>query len=332
MKNKKIILVLSLVMLITIVLLSSCGEKKERVVIYTAAENYRIEYLTKRLNEQFPQYDIKIEYMSTGNLAAKLKAEGSNSKCDIVYDLEYGYMTQLDKDGIFAPVGNMYDKTLFLDEIIVSNNFLPEYKNGGAIIVNRKMLEEKSLPVPTCYEDLLKPEYKNLISMPNPKTSGTGYMFVRALVNSMGEDNAFEYLKKLSENILEFTSSGSGPVENLSIGETAIAIGMTSQAVMKNSNGANFDIIFFDEGSPYCMYGQTIISGKEEKTAVKEVFDFMINVYSYENLANFTPEKIYKDKEFVIENYPADIKYADMSNDTPEEKERLLGIWDSKVN
>ena len=30
------------------------GEKKEKVVIYTSAEDYRIEDLRARLNEQFP--------------------------------------------------------------------------------------------------------------------------------------------------------------------------------------------------------------------------------------------------------------------------------------
>ena len=54
-----------------------------------------------------------------------------------------------------------------------------------------------------------------MISMPNPKSSGTGYMFCKALVNEWGEEKALEYFDKLSENILSYTSSGSGPINAL---------------------------------------------------------------------------------------------------------------------
>ena len=62
-----------------------------RVVIYSGAEEYRNEYFLKRLNEEFPEYDISIEYMPTGNLAAKLAAEGTDTDMDIFYDLDFSY-------------------------------------------------------------------------------------------------------------------------------------------------------------------------------------------------------------------------------------------------
>ena len=72
----------------------SCGEAKETVVIYSSAEDYSIEYLTQRLNEEFPEYNIIIEYLSTGNHAAKLLAEKTATECDVIHDLEYGFTTK----------------------------------------------------------------------------------------------------------------------------------------------------------------------------------------------------------------------------------------------
>ena len=322
---KKFLSVL-LTVTLCILCLSGCGAKKEKVTIFTSLEDYRLEYLNSRLAEEFPNYDITIEYMSTGNHAAKLLAEGKSTECDISLDLEYGYLSKLDEQGILADLSS-YDGSIFIEEVIQSSNYLPEIRNGGAIIVNKDVIEEKSLSIPTSYEDLLKPEYKGLIAMPNPKSSGTGYMFLKSLVNEWGEEKAFEYFDKLSENILQFTSSGSGPVNMLQQNEIAIGFGMTAQAVTKLNEGYNFDILYFDEGSPYSLYGLAIIEGKQENTAVREVFNFLINTYEYENCEKFYPEKIFKDKDFVIENFPQNIKYADMSNDTIEEKERLLSKW-----
>lgn len=305
---------------------TGCGGAEDNsVTIYSSAEDYRNEYYLSRLQEQFPDYDITIEYMETGNHAAKLLAEGTDTECDITLSVEYGYMQKYSE---YLAAMTEYGYEQFMDDTVDPNHkIFPEMRNGCAIILNMDMLAAKNLPEPTSYEDLLKPEYKGLISMPNPKSSGTGYSFLKALVNSMGEDEAFAYFDKLSENILQYTSSGSGPVNNLVSGEAVIGLGITAHAVTQMNNGANLKIVFFEEGSPYSAYGYGIIKGKEARQCVKDVFDFLYNTLIYENCEKFYPEQIYKDVTFEIANYPTNITYADMSNNTQEEKERLLSKW-----
>lgn len=310
----------------TLAMLAGCGSNKETVLIYTSSEDFKIEYMTQRLNEQFPEYDIVIEYVSTGNHAAKLMAEGTNTDCDITHDLEYAYLSQLEAQGILADL-SAYDSSNLVEDVDLSDNYVIELRNSGAVIVNTQVLKDKGLKEPESYADLLKPEYQNLISMPNPKASGTGYMFLKSLVNAWGEDKAFAYFDQLTPNVLAYTSSGSGPVKALIQGEAAIGLGMTAQAVTEINNGAPLKILFFQEGAPYTLYGQSIIKGKETREAVKRVFDFLVAEYNYENNEKFFPEKIFKDKDCVVTNYPSDIAYSDMSNNTIEEKNRLLDKW-----
>lgn len=307
-------------------MLAGCGLQKEIVVIYTSAEDYRVEYMRQRLQEQFPQYNIILEYLPTGNHAARLLAEGTSTDCDITYDLEYTYLDKLANAGVLADLSD-YDLSIFRDDVVKSNYYMPEYRNGGAVIINPAVLEKHGLPKPTCYDDLLKSEYQGLISMPNPASSGTGYMFLLAMVNARGEKAAMDYFDKLAENILQFTSSGSGPVNALIQGEVAIGLSITGTAVTAINDGAELEILFFEEGSPYALYGQGIIEGKQNRPAVKEVYDFLYSTYGYENCEQFFPEPIYQDKEFTIENYPTGIRYCDMSGDTTERKEQLLSLW-----
>ena len=51
-----------------------------KVIIYSGAEDYRNEYFLKRLTETFPEYEIIIEYIPSGNMAAKIKAEGKEGQ------------------------------------------------------------------------------------------------------------------------------------------------------------------------------------------------------------------------------------------------------------
>ena len=303
-----------------------CGPAKERVLIYTSAEDYRVEHMRQCLTEQFPQYNIVIEYMPTGNQAAKLLAEGASTDCDICYDLEYTYLQKLESAGILADL-SAYDFSVFVEDTVKSNCYMPDYRNGGAIIINPAVLEEKGLEKPTCYDDLLDPKYRDLISMPNPNSSGTGYMFLLAMVNQRGEDEAFAYFDKLAENVLQFTSSGSGPVNALIQGEVAIGLGIVGTAVKAINDGTELEILFFEEGAPYALYGQSIIKGKETRPAVKEVFDYLYNTYGYLNCELFYPEAIYEGKSFTVANYPENMSYCDMSGDTAATKERLLAKW-----
>ena len=315
-----------LLVLLLCQLFAGCGEKKERVLIYTSAEDYRVEYMRQRLEEEFPQYNIVIEYMPTGNHAARLLAEGKQTECDITYDLEYTYLEKLAEAGVLADLSD-YDFSVFCDDVNESKFYMAEYRNGGAIIINPQVLERYGLEKPTCYDDLLKPEYQGLISMPNPNSSGTGYMFLLAMVNERGEAAAFAYFDALAENVLQFTSSGSGPVNALIQGEVAIGLGITGTAVQAINEGAELEILFFEEGSPYALYGQGIIEGKQERQAVREVYDFLYGTYAYENCEKFFPEPIFKEKNFVVENYPVSIRYCDMSGNTAQQKEYLLSKW-----
>lgn len=322
--NKKVSVLILIVLSIT--LLVACKKDKEdRVVIYSSGYDYENEYYLKRLQEEFPDYEIIIEYLNTGTHAAKLKAEGTNTECDITIGLEYQYLDVI-KDNL-ADLSS-YDYSAFLPELIDDDyKYLPALRNGCSIILHMDMLKEKGLEEPKSYKDLLKEEYKGLISMPNPKSSGTGYVFLKSLVNAWGEDKAFEYFEQLGKNVLQFTSSGSGPINSLIQGEAAIALGMTSQAVKSINDGVNLKIVFFEEGSPYNAYGNGIIKGREERQAVKKVFDFFYNHLIEENNDKFYPEVIYKNKTITMENYPKDIIYSDMGNDSPGNRERLLEKW-----
>lgn len=324
--KRRIAAVLAAALLMSCTLLSGCAPRKERVLIYTSAEDYRVEDMQQRLEEQFPQYRIIVEYWSTGNHAARLLAEGTQSECDITYDLEYSYLEKLADAGVLADLSG-YDHSIFCEDTRQSTYYMPEYRNGGAIIIAPEVLRRYGLEAPTCYEDLLKPEYEGLISMPDPASSGTGYMFLLAMVNARGLDGALEYFDALSHNVLQFTSSGSGPVNALIQGEVAIGLGITGTAVTAINDGAQLELRFFEEGSPYALYGQGIIEGKQQRPAVREVYDFLYSTYGYENCEKFFPEPIYEGRTFTIENYPTDITYCDMSGNTAEMKEQLLALW-----
>jgi len=326
MKGRRIIAAFS-VLVMVLSLLTGCGsaKKENTVTIWTSGEDYKNEYYLAELQKQFPDYTISMEYMNSSTIAAKVMEEGDKCSCDIILSDEYGYLYKC--EDYLAELTD-FDFSVFLDDIVPENHkFTPEVKNGGCIIVNKDVMEEKGLPLPTCYEDLLDPVYEGLISMPSPTSSGTGYMFLRQLTNEWGEDEAFDYFEGLSKNILQYTSSGSGPVNALVQSEVAIGLGMTSQAVVEIGEGVNLEILFFEEGSPYSMYGNAVLAGSADRECVMNVFNYLATDLCKGDNELYFPDQIFKDFTPTVDGFPTNIKYGDMSNDTLSEKERLQSKW-----
>lgn len=330
LKMKKIKKIMVLFVLLLVLFIFACTKNGNKVVIYTSLEDYRIARLQQLLNDEFKDFKVVVEYYNTGNHAAKLMAEGINTECDITINLDFGHMEQLSNAGILADVSS-YKTNEYIDEVNVSNNYIVQERNGCAIAINPDYLSRNNIKEPKTYNDLLKEEYKGLIAMPNPVTSDTGYGFYKSFVNVWGETKALNYIKELSNNIVEFTSSGNAPLNMMKQNEIAIGFGMTASIVTTINDGYNFKILIFEEGSPYTFKGQGIIKGKENRKEVKKVFEYLVNTYNRINNTEFFPEQIYKDYLPIIKNFPTDIKYADMSNNTYEEKEKLLAKWTSVI-
>ena len=316
--------VLFLILVIFMICLTGCN-KQEQVVIYTSMEEERNQALKKKLKEEFPNMNVVVQYMATGNSAAKIKNEGTSVEADIVLDLETAHMVNVADN--FADLSN-FDTSMYIDGVNKSNNYLMWTKYTMNLIIDNDYFKKHNLSVPKTYQDLLKEEYQDLIAMPDPKTSGTGYAFFLNVVNILGEDEAVEYFKKLKENLREFTTSGSGPTNLLKQGEIAIALGMTTQGVSAINEGYNFKIVELESGSPYNTTSSGIIKGKENDKNIKEVFQWLIGEYGRYDKENFMPDIILKNQNNKMENYPEDLTNADMTGiDSIQVKDKLTKKW-----
>ena len=76
----------------------------------------------------------------------------------------------------------------------------PITSQEGTIIVNTEVLAENNLEMPTCLKDLTKPEYKDLVSVTDVKSSSTAWLLIQALVSEYSEDGAKEVLSGIYEN------------------------------------------------------------------------------------------------------------------------------------
>ena len=342
--SKKFLSVIAL-LLCTAFVLAGCGSTdnqdstssttgKDRVVIYTAAEDERIAYIQEELDKQFPDTEIVIQSLGTGQLLSKLQAEGKDSDCDIFYDLEVvnAEIILNAAPDLFVDLSD-YDFSIYDPSVTGYTDRHHKYavngKTAGAFLVNTRMLEEKGLPIPETYEDMLMPEYAGLISMPSPKSSGTGYSYYNGMVTILGEEAGMEYFEELNPNIKEYTTSGSAPAKAAVRGDVAIAYGLLWQCVNYANENEGLTVVVPEQGLAFDLFTMGMISGHEAKGCVKVVFTYLYNELNKPQCAKFNPDKIYADMPAAeIQNYPENYKEITMAGLFDfQYKQDLLDKW-----
>ena len=217
---------------------------------------------------------------SSGEIYAQVKAEADNPKGDVWWSGTGDPHQQAAAEG--------------LTEVYKSPNMSQlhdwavkqwEQTKGGTVGVysgalgfgyNAKLLAAKKLPEPKCWADLVKPEYKDEVQVADPNSSGTAYTLLATIVQLMGEEKGFDYLKALHKNVNQYTKSGAAPAKATSLGETVIGIVFMHDMIAEGALNPDVKTVAPCEGTGYEIGSMSIIKGARNMDSAKKFYDWAL--------------------------------------------------------
>jgi iron(III) transport system substrate-binding protein len=141
---------------------------------------------------------------------------------------------------------------------------------------NTTELQRRRIAAPRCWSDLTRPEFRGEIQVADPNTSGTAYTMLATLVQVMGEEPAFQYLRALHRNVNQYTRSGAAPARAAATGETLVGITFLHDAVTQKVTGAPVEIVAPCEGTGYEIGSMSIIRGARNLDNARRFFDWAL--------------------------------------------------------
>jgi iron(III) transport system substrate-binding protein len=280
---------------------------------------------------------------SSGEFYAQIKAEAANPRGDIWWGGTGDPHLQAAEEGLTLEYKS--PKLAELQDWAVRQAEQSKYRTVGVYAgalgysYNTEQLKKNRVPEPKCWSDLTKPMYKDEIQVANPNSSGTSYTMLATLVQLMGEDKAFEYMKSLHKNINQYTKSGAAPARAAAVGETLIGITFQHDAVVQAVGGAPVAIVSPCEGTGYEIGSMSIIKGAKNLENAKKWYDWALTPeaqsigaqakVSYQVPSNknaSAPPQAPKFSEIKFINYDF-AKYGSSA-----ERTRLLAKWDKEVS
>ena len=308
--------------------------QKQTVVVYTAIENEQIADYMKSLNKTLPNLEVKMLRLSTGDISARFMAEKDNMQAEAIWGVGATNILIFKNAGLlepYAPKGLDKIQGLFRDKANPPSWVgLDIYMS--AFCFNTETGKKHNLPAPASWADLTKPVYKGHVVMPNPASSGTGYLSVVSVLQRMGEAEGWKYLDALDKNIAEYTKSGSKPCKDSAAGERAIGVSFEYVAHEMKKKGAPVEMVLPKEGSGYEIEANGLTKKGAKNAAAKQFLDWAITDESLKIAAQFfaavsapgfaAPEGLPKDVSKVV--FPNDFDWSAKNRD------RILAEWQKR--
>jgi iron(III) transport system substrate-binding protein len=203
---------------------------------------------------------------------------------------------------------------------------------------NTELLARKNIPAPSCWADLIKPAYKGEIQIANPNSSGTAYVVIATLIQLMGEDKAFDFLKQLHQNVNAYARSGTGPIKAVARGETAVSLSFVHDAVTEKNAGFPVGYNTPCEGTGFEIGSMSIIKGARNLKQAQRFYDWALTPEAQKLGFDVGKQlQMSSNKATPLPSGAPDltrmnlIDYDFVKYGASAERQRLLAKWDSDI-
>jgi iron(III) transport system substrate-binding protein len=220
--------------------LIEAGKKEGKVVVYGSLESDT----TDAIKEEFQKKTgIQVEYWRASATKVMDRALTEYRAGKALFDIiltNDNPMEIMFRQGIFAkynsPTAKEYPKEA------IDPNLGPRYRNVIiGVVYNKDVI--KPADAPKSLEDLIKPQYKGKLVMPDPTQHTTTTQWVASLWKLMGKEKADKYIHDLAAMKPILVESLLPAAERVSTGETPIAITYVKYVYIFGKKGSPLDYV-----------------------------------------------------------------------------------------
>jgi len=200
--------------------------------------------------------------VGAGEIVARIRAEKENPQAGLWLAGAADNFIQAAQEGLLAP-----HQSAHLDKIDPTyrdkdNFWTPISRSPLVIIYSEAVLNETGAPPPTGWQSFANSAYKKGgVALAHPAASGTAYIMLGTLVQHFGEDKAFELMKKMDANVVQYTRSGTAPSRMVAADEVALGVAFTQDVESALKQGYKISYIFPEEGDGFEVNAAAAIAG-----------------------------------------------------------------------
>ncbi|SNY94127.1 iron(III) transport system substrate-binding protein [Cohaesibacter sp. ES.047] len=205
---------------------------------------------------------------TTGKVMARLEAESANPVADVVVSASWGTATSFAEKGLLLSYDSPNAKTV--PDFLKIDGAVAQGVAGLIIAWNT----QSGTPKPTDWSDLTKPEYKDLVTLPDPAASGGTYTLVEAFIANDMTD-VLQGLKDNGAIVAGANKAALNPV--LQGAKAAVFAGVDYITMGAAAKGETVEAIFPKSGTVVAPRPIMILKSSKQQEDAKKFIDYVLS-------------------------------------------------------
>lgn len=259
------------------------------MTVYTSQPEEDIQKLVEKFNEEYPDVTVNVFRSGTEEVISKVLAEKQASavQADVLLVSDAATFESLKGEDLLMSYESPELDGISSDYYDAEHTYTGTKIISTGIIYNTDMVQT----APTGFQDLVKPEAKDNVTMPSPLYSGAAAYNLGVLTRTDGF--GWDYYQKLKDNGVK-VDKGNGTIQKaVTSGEKAYGMIVDYMAIRAKADGAPVDFVYPEEGSLIVTEPVGIVKGTQNEAAAKAFVDFILSDKGQEATAEigYTPIK-----------------------------------------
>lgn len=242
------------------------------LTLYTSQPNEDAQMTVSAFEKAHPDIEVKWIRDGTTKLTARLQAElaAGGAAPDVLLIADSVTMESLKKQDLLAayrsPEASRYDAQLYDPQ---------GYYYGTKLITTGIAYHTRAPVKPASWQDLLKPELKNMTTLPSPLYSGAAQIHMATLMNN--PQLGFAWYQKLQANGAMPQSGNGGVMSAITSGSKAYGVLVDYMAIREKAKGAPIDFVFPKEGVSIVTEPVAMMKNAKNPDGAKAFIDFVLS-------------------------------------------------------
>jgi iron(III) transport system substrate-binding protein len=233
--------------------------------------------MKQEFQTKYPGVTVKYVRLLSREALTRLRNDKANPQFDIWWGGSADSFIAAKKDGMLDPYKSNAQANIIDQKLMIDQDATPQwvgiYVDPLGFATNNKQTVIKS---PASLDDLIKPEMKGQIAIPHPAFSNASFTFLCTVLQVKGEKDGWDYMKKLSQNVMNWTRSDPAPIDSVGKGEAVIGLAYSHEIIAGFDKGYPLTMTFPGDGTGYELGAMGMIKGAKTPDLAKAWYDWAL--------------------------------------------------------
>ena len=249
-----------------------------KLLIYTPHGQAQLKDFIARYKQQHLEVDIQFLDIGSQEILARVRAERNRPQADLWWGAAHTSFQTAAEENLLAPYRPTWADKVSASSHDAQDRWYGIYETPEVIVYNSEAISADQAP--RDWDDVLDPRWRDKILIRNPNPSDSmrvifGAMIWRFYKDTGSAEKGYDWLRRLDENVHEYTADGTLLMQKLARREGLISLWNLPDVWLYKQRGLPLAYVIPASGTPVISDGIAVVRGAPNEAEAQRFYEFV---------------------------------------------------------